>query len=74
MEFKKEDVVTVAEAVIEEQLRHDNSDTSAYGYWCNFCNAGDKNGESLSYEEPDKIVHKLHCPVLVAKDLLTGVC
>ncbi len=74
MTFKEDDVVIVAKAVVEEQLKFIDSDNYMYGYWCNFCGAGDKNGESLGEEEPERIVHELNCPILVAKDLLTGVC
>lgn len=61
----KEDVVILAEAILEHWQYYDNGDYSPTFYSCEFC-----TGHSIkSYED---VEHTLDCPVLVAKDVMTG--
>ena len=67
MEFKKEDVIILAKAVYEDAVCfHDGGDYADY-YCCLFC-----CGDSTDAKEEFK--HEIDCPVLVASDVLTGVC
>lgn len=67
-EFNKDDVITVAKAMVNGFVEWD-CDGSAFwdcaGYKCNFCDA-DKA------ENSNDIKHELDCPVLVAQDILTN--
>ena len=68
MEFRKEDVILLAKAVRDNSISfQDGGQWCADGYKCNHC-----FGERTDTEEEFK--HEISCPVLVAKDLLTGVC
>lgn len=75
MEFNKDDVATIARAIVEDEMDFDNSDTSDYGWSCHYCCAGDPGGGGMDggmEEARNTVKHKTDCPVLVARDVLTG--
>jgi hypothetical protein len=61
-EFSKEDIYKVARAIVDECIELDNYDN----YYCSFCLE-----DTYSFNK-ENIKHDTDCPVLVAKDLLTG--
>lgn len=66
--MNKEDVKIVASAMIEDHWQLDESGKNCF-IECRHCRG---YGRYVGYDyNPDMIVHKLDCPVLVAKDLLT---
>lgn len=68
MTFNPEDVKIVAKALIDQHWELDESGKNCHIY-CMHCGA---QARYVGYEyDPDKITHKLDCPVLIAKDLLT---
>lgn len=72
--FKTEDVWTVARALVDEALTHEDGD-HFIGFRCQHCRAElptpYKNGSMLPYNL-DHLRHGTNCPVLVARDLLVG--
>ena len=68
--FKKEDVIILAEAILEESIVANSGDHNSFGYYCEYCDNEYINSEPQ--ENSDKFIHKLDCPVLVAKDILVG--
>lgn len=67
--FKKEDVLIVAKALLEIHYYFDSGDYQKDQYICELC-AG-KSREMSIPDDIEKINHKLNCPILVARDLLT---
>ncbi len=63
-EFAKEDVLTLAKAILEDCVMFRETCDYRGEYNCEYCN-------SRSYELED-FNHELTCPVLVAKDVMTG--
>jgi len=62
---KKEDVIILAKTVLEDHIEYQDGHYE-YGYQCIHC--------YNNYSDTKKgVTHKLHCPVLVAKDVLTGM-
>jgi len=66
-EFNKEDVLTMAKAILEEPLEYMNGDYTPY-YFCKYCDA-ELHGFQYT---ADDFKHDLNCPVLIAQDILTG--
>lgn len=67
MQFNKEDVTRVAQAVVDNAPYYEsagNNYSGFDGHSCTYCNAAKE-------EHIDKIVHDLDCVALVAQDLLT---
>lgn len=65
--FNQDDVWKVARALLEWAVSHDVSHGRMAVNECNHCDA------RIDWREPDdKIQHKPDCPVLAARDLLTG--
>jgi len=67
--FAEKDVVLVAKALMEDAVAfegYDNVISSFEGFVCEYC-SGDK---VLKFED---FKHTLHCPVLVAQDLLVRI-
>jgi len=66
-DFKKEDVLILAKAILEEPLEYVDGDFESY-YYCVYC-AVKLKGYFVNMKD---FKHDLNCPVLVAKDILTG--
>jgi len=65
--FNKQDVITIAKALMEDPLNYMDSDFIPF-YYCKYCDA-----ELYGYAASEKdFMHKLNCPVLIAQDILTG--
>jgi len=68
--FSPEDVRTVAKALLEDHWTFDSGDYSRDQCCCNYCDG--KTREWSSWKDYEQIPHDLNCPVLIARDLLTG--
>jgi len=66
-EFSRNDVLTVARAVVENPLRYMDGDYTPY-IFCVHC---DSKLKGYGEKEED-FKHEVNCPVLVALDILTG--
>lgn len=66
--FQTSDVIAVAKALLEDYAWFDTGDYSKDQYVCNYCDA--RTG--CWAINPNRIKHELDCPVLIARDLLTG--
>jgi len=65
--FNKDDVITIAKAVMKEPLNYMDGDFMPY-YYCKYCDA-----EEAGYGVRERdFMHDLNCPVLIAQDILTG--
>lgn len=66
--FKKEDVIAVAEALVnpDTYADYDGGDYGSQRYVCMYC-----DGSSRIDTSHLDITHDLDCPVLIARDLLT---
>lgn len=69
--FRKEDVLIVARAILDQPIVANMGDRNPFGYYCEYCDNEYIKGKPQ--ENRDKFVHKLDCPVLVAKDIMTGI-
>lgn len=70
-EFNRQDVITVAQAMVDNSVYFMDSDYGDF-YYCNHCDAKldvDYN-KSIHCNRKD-FKHDTNCPVLVAQDLLT---
>jgi len=67
--FSDEDVILLAKTVIDKDnaFCYWSGDYEDDYWWCQYC--GEKTYSSLV----DNISHKLDCPYLVARDILTGL-
>jgi len=65
--FSKEDVLTLARAVIAGPLKYIDGDFPP-SFFCEYCNAELKG---YGFDEND-FKHEVNCPVLVAQDILSG--
>lgn len=68
--YLKSDVVTVCKAFLEDYTYHNDGDYGDQTYECLHC--GEKTKPYVHYSEIESIRHGLNCPVLIARDLLTG--
>jgi len=68
--YPKAWVEKVCRALVEDHASFDTGDYSYDQYECEYC--GGRTGEWAAYEEIETIKHEMDCPVLVARDLLTG--
>ena len=69
MDNREKDIQKLCQAVIDNSLRWETDENGPDGYWCVFCDAF-LNNDSLG-ESTKLIKHKITCPVLIARDLLT---
>lgn len=60
------DAQILAKAILDDWKGYDDGDSAPNDRYCKFCNESSWGG----YEA---IVHDLDCPVLVAKDVRTGI-
>ena len=66
-EFRKEDVLCLARAILENPVCYSSGDYETTWY-CEYCEA-----ELCGYQyTAEDFKHELSCPVLVAQDILTG--
>ena len=65
--FRTEDVITLAKAIIEDAVLYEDNDYD-WGFYCEYCVSRTGN----SYPTKETFQHAIDCPVLVAKDVLTG--
>jgi hypothetical protein len=78
MAFNHDDVLAVAQAMVESYSSHCDNDYCWNEYTCDHC--GEyvdgktklKGVQLCNGASAEHIVHKLDCPVLIAQDLLTG--
>ena len=63
---REQDIIDVCESLIEHCEEYNHTDYGRHQYECLYCGARDTDRERRG-----PIVHKLDCPVLKAKDLLT---
>ena len=70
VEFNTDDVIKVAAALLEEHSYWDSGDYAKDECCCNYCSG--RSPQWSIWSDIDKIVHELDCPVLIARDLLTG--
>ncbi len=67
-DFNKDDVITLAKAVVADPLGFMCGDYTPY-YYCVYCDA-----ELKGYNTDIKnFKHELKCPVLIAQNILTGM-
>ena len=68
IEFNTEDVVKVAKALLDFGVNYEDYGDNApyYGFECQCC-----DGDATQVKE--EFEHKLDCPILIAKDLLTNL-
>lgn len=66
-EFNKDDVLTLAKAIIEDPIEYMDGDYIPY-YFCDYCDA-ELRGYGILLRQ---FKHELNCPVLIAQDILTG--
>ena len=66
--FLKEDVFTVARAVLTDPLETMSGDFVTY-IFCNYCDA-ELHGYQYRFED---FKHDVRCPVLIAQDIPIGV-
>jgi hypothetical protein len=66
-DYNKNDIIILAKAIIENPLEYMDSDHKPY-LFCHYCEA-QLFGYCLKEED---FKHELHCPVLVAQDVLSG--
>ena len=64
--FAKEDVLRLANAILEDPLIYMDGDYTPY-YYCQYCDA-ELSGYSI---KAGMFIHHLDCPVLIAQDILT---
>lgn len=65
-DFAEEDVIKMAEAIIDDPLRYLDGDYTPEWY-CSYCDAN-----LIGYDKgPDDFKHEVTCPVLIAQDILT---
>jgi len=67
-DFKKEDVIMIAGAMIHNCIMWDDAMYPYDGYICNWCDDGLKPRS----QKKENFKHSLDCPVLVAQDILTN--
>ena len=64
VEFKKDDVLRVANELLLNSITFDCSDYNSQDFYtCTYCHAEDANDENIK--------HDINCVTLVAQDLLT---
>lgn len=68
--FSTEDVKALARAILDGWQDRNGRDMECCRHCGNEFGWYDRNGK---YVEPETVVHALDCPVIVAKDVLTGL-
>lgn len=63
-EFNKEDVLTLARAIVEWPIEYTYHIGNVSEYFCKYCEA--------EYYNMNSFKHEPNCPVLIAQDVLTG--
>ena len=69
--FNKDDVIKLAEAILECPIVGNMGDRNPFGYYCEYCD--NEYIDRKPQENRDNFIHKLDCPVLIAKDILTNL-
>lgn len=70
--FNEKDVITVAEALLEDPVEFADGDFNSY-FWCLYCDDEMMEFDTVKkvYRTKNNFKHNTDCPCLIAQDILT---
>ena len=74
MTQREQDIQIVCRGVLHHAIKWEHYPNSWDRYRCVFCGAEVPDNDDFNEDEwNEKFPHNLHCPVLIAKDLMTNL-